>query len=133
MVTQITSILCIGVALILTGGNLYAYGGGGSSSSHKCRPAILNKTSPEKLAVVQQGDGFSFVINNVQKNSISVIIKKTAALLEITQTAPGRYRVDGKIPAEAPNGYARINVHSKTLSNCASSSGWLVIIGSADS
>ena len=84
---------------------------------------------PEKMSIIKRGDHFSFIASNVLAYSVEVNIKQVPALVKLEQLSTGRYRVSGDVPEGVPDGYARINVKSKSASNCDSVGGWLVIVG----
>lgn len=111
----------------LFSGALWAYGGGGGTTT-ACKKPKFSNFDPVHLAAVAPESSFSFVANeHTTEGSLVVTVKKIPVSVQ-TVVKGGRLQVTGQLPEGLVGSYARIAMTAKSQSGCKGQGGWLVQI-----
>jgi hypothetical protein len=114
------------IILMILNGNVWAYGGGSSSSTKACNKPKFSEYSPANNTVVAEKSAFSFFASSsTYPESIKVSIKDHAVPITITPKNSG-FQVTGVLPELPKGSYSRINITAEGLNKCKGSGGWLV-------
>jgi hypothetical protein len=117
------------IALILISQGVWAYGGGGGSSTKACAKPKFSNFSPAENAEARAGSAFSFSASkNTYANTIKVTVKGQPVNVNISSKNDGTHMVSGRLPDSIKGPYARIAISADAQSNCNGSGGWLVNI-----
>ena len=112
-------------------GTLWAYGGGGGTTT-ACKKPKFSAFEPVHLAAVAPGSGFSFVTNeHAHLSGLTVTVKKIPVTVKAETQGRG-LMVTGQLPEGLVGSYARIAITAKSISGCKGQGGWLVKITGGD-
>jgi len=115
----------------LFSGALWAYGGGGGTST-ACKKPKFSDFDPAHLAALAPESSFSFVANeHTTVSSLAVTVKKIPVSVQTVVKGRG-LQVTGQLPEGLEGSYARIAITAKSQSGCKGQGGWLVRITGSD-
>lgn len=117
------------IGLILLNGSVWAYGGGGSSSTKACAKPKFSEFTPAEKAEAKAGSEFSFIASaNTYPDSISVTVKDIPVTLNVNDKNGTAFKVSGKLPDSLKDNYARISINAEGANKCKGTGGWLLKI-----
>ena len=117
------------IGLLLMNNAVWAYGGGGSSSTKACAKPKFSEFIPAEKAEVKPGSDFSFVASaNTYPGTLKVTVKDQPITLSVDDKNGTAFKVSGKLPKDLTDSYARINITGEGANKCKGSGGWLVKI-----
>lgn len=101
--------------------------GGSASEDGSCLNAKISRYTPEHLATVKPGSGFSFAVSGSNgPGHIHVSIKQEPVAVQV-EDKETFYLVKGKLPEDLKNTIVRISVKAKAkVSKCDAEGGWLL-------
>lgn len=132
MIRIIMTKIVVFIGCFLFAGTLWAYGGGGGTTS-ACKKPKFSDFNPVHLAEVAPESGFSFVANKyTQASDLTVTVKQKPVAVQVTPQPRGLL-VTGQLPIGLAGNYARIAITAKSSSGCKGQGGWLIkVSGSGD-
>lgn len=115
------------VVLMLLTNHVWAYGGGGSSSTKACAKPKFSEFNPGEKAEVTAKSEFSFIASaNTYPESIKVTVKSIPVAIKVEDKNGTAFKVSGKLPDGIGNDFVRININADGASKCKGTGGWLL-------
>lgn len=117
-------------AFMLVSGTSWGYGSSGGTTA--CAKPVFTEFAPAEHAEVPANSEFSFTASkNTHPASIKVSVKDVPVTVQITPENNGSLHVQGHLPPELKNTYARIAITANGQNTCPGGAGWLVKITDA--
>lgn len=118
------------IMLILLTPQVWAYGGGGSSSTKACAKPKFSDFTPVEKSDVSPKAAFSFIASaNTYPESIKVTVKGEPVAVKVEDKKGTAFLVSGTLPDSAQNDFVRININADAANNCKGTGGWLLKVG----
>ncbi|MEQ1635496.1 MAG: hypothetical protein ABL903_02320 [Methylococcales bacterium] len=117
------------ICLMLLHNMVWAYGGGGSSSTKACAKPKFSEFAPAEKTEVKANAEFSFIASaNTYPESIKVSIKDVPVTVNVADKNGTAFQVTGKLPSSIKDSYARISINAEGANKCKGTGGWLLKI-----